>query len=349
MLPQSHPVHQLRYLQEFRSRRSEIDALYRMRMDHMVEVNQPLVLISQIERSGGTLLNSLFDGHPQCLTHSYELHIGHPQKWDWPDLDLAADPEDWFKILFEPVNIRLFREGYSKRGVKLESERPKLPFFLLPNLQREVFTQCISATNVKSQRDIIDCYMTSYFNAIVDYREIYYQQKKYVVGFIPRMNMHQESLARFFRDYPNGRLITIVRNPVTWYASANKFKPQNFPNVDESIALWRRSTEYSLAARDLYGERVCIVSFDDLVGNTPETVRELAAFLDIQYDDILLQPTLHRTPTQPNSSYSDAGQGGVKNVLDRPVSLSFEEVAQIEMLANDLYKTALGQLSIKVS
>ena len=32
-----------------------------------VDVNVPLVLISQVQRSGGTLLSQLFDGHPEVL------------------------------------------------------------------------------------------------------------------------------------------------------------------------------------------------------------------------------------------------------------------------------------------
>src|SRR5204863_7219947 len=36
------------------------------RRENVVEVDQPLALISQAQRSGGTLLVRLFDGHPQC-------------------------------------------------------------------------------------------------------------------------------------------------------------------------------------------------------------------------------------------------------------------------------------------
>ena len=45
-------------------------------------VNQPLLLISQVQRSGGTLLSQLFDGHPQVHAHPHELKIGYPEKWE---------------------------------------------------------------------------------------------------------------------------------------------------------------------------------------------------------------------------------------------------------------------------
>ena len=50
--------------------------LCQARLKHLVEVREPLVLISQIPRSGGTLLSQLFDGHPECHAHPGELEIG---------------------------------------------------------------------------------------------------------------------------------------------------------------------------------------------------------------------------------------------------------------------------------
>jgi hypothetical protein len=71
----------------------------KVRLEHAVPVREPLVLISQIQRSGGTLLLQLFDGHRQCHVDPYELKIGHPKKHNWPPLDLSR-PETWFETLY---------------------------------------------------------------------------------------------------------------------------------------------------------------------------------------------------------------------------------------------------------
>ena len=65
------------------------------------KLTQPLVLITQIQRSGGTLLSQLLDGHPQVCAHPHELHIGKPMKWDWPMLNMRDSPETWFSCLYE--------------------------------------------------------------------------------------------------------------------------------------------------------------------------------------------------------------------------------------------------------
>ena len=79
----------------------EYRQLGRLRTDHVVPVREPMVLVSQIQRSGGTLLSRLFDGHPACHAHPYELKIGHKARW--PKLELDA-PESWFAALYEHMD-----------------------------------------------------------------------------------------------------------------------------------------------------------------------------------------------------------------------------------------------------
>ena len=71
----------------------------RLRRDNVVPVREPLVLICQAQRSGGTLLARLFDSHPQCHAHPHELHIGARRPHTWPDLPLHEEPEEWFEKL----------------------------------------------------------------------------------------------------------------------------------------------------------------------------------------------------------------------------------------------------------
>ena len=58
----------------------------RVHTDRTGPVRAPLVLVSQIARSGGTFLSQLLDNHPDLWVHPQEFKIGYPKKWDWPDL-----------------------------------------------------------------------------------------------------------------------------------------------------------------------------------------------------------------------------------------------------------------------
>ena len=75
------------------------------RKQWIVEINQPLVIISEAQRSGGTLLSQLLDGHPECYSHPEELCWGKPEKWNWPALQPDSKtwlPNQLFKQLHEP-------------------------------------------------------------------------------------------------------------------------------------------------------------------------------------------------------------------------------------------------------
>src|SRR5215210_4381368 len=134
--------------------REEFLALVEQRLRRPVEVHEPLVLISQIQRSGGTLLSQLLDAHPQLHAHPHELHIGYPRdKRDWPQLDLGEGPEQWFRALREAHVDRMLVDGYRKyarKWVQYEDERLETyPFLLLPSLQRRLFERSASSWKIR--------------------------------------------------------------------------------------------------------------------------------------------------------------------------------------------------------
>jgi len=98
----------------FWASRSHLKDLYRSCLKSVTPITVPLILISQIQRSGGSLLSQLFDGHPEIYAHPDELKIGYPEKYIWPKIDLKDSPENWFRILFEASVIKHFRKGYNK-------------------------------------------------------------------------------------------------------------------------------------------------------------------------------------------------------------------------------------------
>jgi hypothetical protein len=48
----------------FGDKSSHLKHLHRIALENITPVKAPLALISQIQRSGGSLLSQLFDGHP---------------------------------------------------------------------------------------------------------------------------------------------------------------------------------------------------------------------------------------------------------------------------------------------
>jgi hypothetical protein len=78
---------------EFDDSLSLMEIAYDSWLEQIQPVTVPLVLISQIQRSGGSMLSQLFDGHPQVHAHPHELKVGYPKKFIWPPIDLNGSPE----------------------------------------------------------------------------------------------------------------------------------------------------------------------------------------------------------------------------------------------------------------
>lgn len=243
------PAQQLR---SYRERLREFDRIVEQRLGNMAPVRQPLVLITQIQRSGGTLLSQLFDRHPEIHAHPHELKIGYPRKHSWPPIDLAASHEEWFRILRENQMARSFWGGYERQShaAKREGwETESFPFIAPPTLQKELFFHCVRENEPRSQRDVLDAHMTSYFNAWLDYQGLYEQPKRWVTAFVPRMGMDPANVDQFFAAYPEGRMISLVRHPMAWFASARRHDPEAYSDLGEAMRLWRQSVDAALQAK----------------------------------------------------------------------------------------------------
>ena len=322
----------------------EYAALTQMRLEHVVPVTEPLVLISQVQRSGGTLLSQLFDGHPEVHAHPHELCIGKPNKWDWPPLDLGR-PETWFETLYEPLVDEWVRSGYVKDQTarrKGESEPDVFPFVFSPKLQKAIFDRYVEA-GLESEREVLDAYFTSYFNAWLDNQNLYAGPKRVIVAFTPRLAIEAGRVDRLFAAYPDGLLVSIVRDPRAWFASAQRHR-RYYDDLEKAIALWRSSTEAALAAASRHGDRVVLLTYEALVENPHGTVASLAERMGITMSPDLLVPTFNGRPIRANSSGAvdrhgilAERAGAYREVLDR------DTIARIEEVAGDLYERAAAR------
>ena len=323
---------------EFKGSKSQLQNICEICSEYISPVTLPIALISQVQRSGGSLLSQLFDGHPELHAHPHELKIGYPKKYMWPKIDLNEHPQRWLEMLFEDKVIE-----HSKGGYKKERKQDEVfPFIFMPSVQRKVFLRYLSSVDSITWRDVFDAYMTSYFGAWIN-NQNRYGQKKYVTAFTPRLAMIEDNMESFFEVYPDGRLLSIVRDPKNWYPSAVRHRSNVYGDIRKSIDLWKTSTKAALRNKEKYGERVCIVRFEDLVSKTESVMSYMADFLGINFDNILLIPTFNKCPIRANTSFSAEQHGIVASTLSRYKMLSEEELKIIEKMTEDIYSMILKE------
>ncbi len=323
---------------EFKESKSQLQNICEICSEYISPVTLPIALISQVQRSGGSLLSQLFDGHPELHAHPHELKIGYPKKYMWPKIDLNEHPQRWLEMLFEDKVIE-----HSKGGYKKERKQDEVfPFIFMPSVQRKVFLRYLSSVDSITWRDVFDAYMTSYFGAWIN-NQNRYGQKKYVTAFTPRLAMIEDNMESFFEVYPDGRLLSIVRDPKNWYPSAARHRSDVYGDIRKSIDLWKTSTRAALRNKEKYGERVCIVRFEDLVSKTESVMSYMADFLGINFDNILLVPTFNKCPIRANTSFNAEQHGIVASTLSRYKMLSEEELKIIEKMTEDIYSMILKE------
>jgi hypothetical protein len=321
---------------EFKESTSQLNGLGEICSANVSPVTSPLALISQVQRSGGSLLSQLFDGHPEIHAHPHELKIGYPKKHMWPKIDLNEHPQRWLEILFEDKVISHFKDGYKKERKQDEA----FPFIFIPAVQRRIFLGYLGSIEPKTLRHVFDAYMTSYFGAWLNDQNTS-GNKKFITAFTARLAMNMDNMESFFEIYPDGRLISVVRDPKNWFPSAVRHDPLKYGDIRSALGLWRESTQAMIQNKDKFGERVCIIRFEDLVSNTELVMRHLAYFLDIQFDEILLTPTFNKSPIRANTSFGREAAGILDSTLRRYKTLRDEDLKLINEMTEEEYRKIL--------
>jgi hypothetical protein len=338
-----HAVHAIRDLENARSvsralagKKTNLGTVEAFLRGHPARLRAPLLLISEVQRSGGTLLSQLLDGHPDIAAHPHEIKIGHPTDEDWPPIDPSLGADENFNILFDAKITEMVREGYAKGKSTRNSTRH--PFYYVPRLQYAVFRHLFESQPPATNRDILDHFLTGYFNAWLNYQGNL-TAKRWISAFAPCLANHQANVTAFFETYPDGRIVQVLRDPATWYPSAKQHRKSAWSqkDIEGLLDMWCLSATAMVRNKSRHPDKVIVVRFEDLVGDTADTMRVLAGELGIGFDQILLNPTFNGRPVRANSSFSVQSSGVLNETLQRQKTLTDEDRIIIERRCRAIY------------
>lgn len=316
------------------------DAILRRLKSSRKDVTCPLILISQVQRSGGSLLSQLFDGHSRILAHPQELKIGYPSKEIWPPIHSSLSANKQFAILFESSTIPMCELGYAKGKRDLERKN----FFFIPAMQRELFRHVSEEMGRATPRQTLNAYFTSYFNSWLNLK-LDISRGQYVTGFVPLMVNDRSNMDHYWTTYPDGHLISVIRSPLSWYPSAFRLLGgKKYGDIELGATRWCESTRAIMREKEQYPDRVTVIHFNDLVTRTEAVMRLVCQRLSLPFEPILLQPTFNGELMGANTSFDQVERGTISSApTTRHEHLSEDDRLYLERHCMPLYQQALDK------
>jgi hypothetical protein len=275
------------------ARTSHLEDLLKVCLQHISPVTAPLALVSQFSCTGGPLLTQLLDGHSRLYAYPCAFHADAPGHDPWPTIDIEGDPIEWFKIITQALPVSVPKESFDKG----EKDNARFPHIFLPILQKQIFKKYLESIHPLNTRHIFDAHMTACFGAWLDYQN-HGLEKKFVTAYAPGLSTYHRFGDSFFEIYSDGRLIALIRDPADWFDSVSSSEPRIYGNVESAISHWKKHVQAAVKAKEAFGDRVCIIQFENLIDRTESVMRHLAGFLGIPHEDILLEPTFNGDPVR---------------------------------------------------
>jgi hypothetical protein len=320
---------------------SHLEDILHICLKHIAPLTAPLALISQAPYSGGSLLSRLFDGHSKIYAYPSALVPTTSALNFWPKIDLAHNPEDWLKILSSHFALKAFRAGFKPD----ENGGQRIPHMFLPVLQERIFLNYLASLATINMRDVFDAWMTACFGAWLNYQNHGYD-KKFVSALAPGLVMQPENVENFFKIYPEGRIIALVRDPAQWFVTVSRHEPKTYGDVEWAISCWKASVRASMETRKKFGDRIFFIQFESLIDRTESVMRHLANFLGIPYEDILLEPTFNGVPIQSVNGQTTANPNAKLQSFTESKTLDQDQRLLIEKMTAADYQSVLQQLVV---
>lgn len=295
------------------------------------------ILINSLQRSGGSLLARLLDGHSQLDSYPFELNYG-VEKVRFPAPSVArsrrVSAEDVCDDAFVAGNFgRLGRRRYFSK----DSTEARPVDFAFSEFCAELRRAAAVLGGELDLVQLIDVASRVFFTMWLPSVPHESGTERWLVN---HLSMSCFGDAEAFIDlFPRARLLQTVRDPYSWYASMKR----HFQVADDdeiylvfAIHLWAEATVRGLAAARLRPEHYRVVSFTRLVRETEQQLGDIADWIGIVREESLSRPTIGGAGWGGNSAFGQV-VGVDERVLERgSEALTENETIRIDKLVGDL-------------
>jgi hypothetical protein len=152
-------------------------------------------------------------------------------------------------------------------------------------------------------------------------------------------SLHTEHhAAEVFREYPDARIVHMLRDPRDRYASVAKRYGRDEHRVHAATGRWLGSTRAGLRNQQRWPDRYRVIRYEDLAREPEATAREVCDFFGLPFEPAMLRMGAEPERMAGNSSFGDVTPGTISTAAIGRYQdvLSAMEVRFVEAMAGPL-------------
>lgn len=291
-------------------------------IEHALAIAHRPVFIFGVHRSGTTLVRDLLDHHPALsvlpadgtMLTNFARHLKRLEPGGW----LRFLGCEWLRRLANPINQHpywLLGRSSAEGSPYLEFARALLAWW--PLVETRVGSRTTSWPLVAIA--LANAYCTTGFRSV-----------RALERWVEKTPTNERFLARLTAEFPEARLLHVVRHPFAVFASSRQVaRNSGRPSSDEGRILRRMHLSYREAASRSdrpASDSYLLVRHEDLLEDTAGSVRRMASFLGVQPLPVMMRPTANGIPTPSNSSFDSNKVAGELN--RQPADHSFSALTR---------------------
>ncbi len=246
----------------------------------------PIVFLCGHRKGGTSMFVNLFDSHPQLSVYPVDVNLLYAY---FPNYNKEGLSE---AELLARISRVLFKD---------HSPLPELSGIDFEKFESN-FMRNIHGKPLHDMRNVMTAMLKAH--AELDQSN---QEKKYYVAKETSIEIHAQEIAGWF---PSARFIHLIRDPRDNFAAIKSGVSKKYSGYGDT----ETSLLFSVLIRNIWGirfaelnrkilgdDKYLVLRFEDLVANPEPVMREVAKWLDINFEDSLLRPTICGHPTGGNS------------------------------------------------
>jgi hypothetical protein len=237
---------------------------------------------------GGNVTHRHLDGHSELLVYPFESQLGNRNfndflasvervQYRYPEFPEGATAIELYEQMIDEEMKTFLRK---KNGSKFKNADLELN-----EADRVAEFQKLLGDGPHSRREVIEAFFRSTFTAWKNYYTTPREGMRHV-GYSPAIGIDAD---RLVRDFPNVRIMHVVRNPFSAYRDT---KRRPFPQpLSKYLITWNiYHSTVEMYAR-MYPENVRIFRYEDLVGDKKAFMTDVASFIGVKFEDSMLYPS----------------------------------------------------------